>query len=190
MLYYLAHSINLTWVQFFTFISNSSNPEPQIVISLLVFIILYLMNNKLEAICCAFNICATGLTNLILKNIVKRFRPVGIQLIDAHGYSFPSGHASISTAIAIVLIYFMFKRMKNKKTAYILSSLVIIYLILVAISRVYLGVHYPTDILGGWVIAGIWSYITISTYKFCIRKGVNKFLDKHFTIKLNISKNK
>jgi len=182
--------MNLTWVQFFTFISNSSNPEPQIVISLLVFIILYLMNNKLEAICCAFNICATGLTNLILKNIVKRFRPVGIHLIDAHGYSFPSGHASISTAIAIVLIYFMFKRMKNKKTAYILSSLVIIYLILVAISRVYLGVHYPTDILGGWVIAVIWSYITISTYKFCIRKGVNKFLDKYFTIKLNIFKNK
>lgn len=190
MFYYLAHSMNWEWVQFFTFISNSSNPEPQIFISLLVFIILYLMKNKLEAICCAFNICATGVTNLILKNTVKRFRPMEIRLIDAHGYSFPSGHASISTAIAIVLIYFLFKKMKNKKIAYILSGLIIIYLILVAISRVYLGVHYPTDVLGGWVIAVIWSYITISAYKYCMSKGVNKFLDKYFTIKLNIFKHK
>jgi len=190
MLHYLINSTHWAWVQFFIIISNSSNPEPQIFISLLVFIILYLMKNKLEAICCAFNICATGFTNLVLKYTVKRIRPMEIRLIDAHGYSFPSGHASISTAIAIVLIYFMFKKIKNKKIAYILSGLVFTYLILVGTSRVYLGVHYPTDVLGGWVIAIIWSYITISAYKFCMSKGVNKFLDKYFTIKLNLFKRK
>lgn len=178
------------WVQFFIIISYSSNPVPQILISLLVFIILYLKNKKLEAICCVFNICATGLTNLILKNTVKRYRPMEIRLIDVHGYSFPSGHASISTAIGIVLIYFILKRIKNKKIAYLLSGFIFIYLILVGISRVYLGVHYPTDVLGGWVIAGIWSFISIVTYNFCMNKGVNKFLDKYFTIKLNIFKNK
>ena len=190
MLYYLTNSMHWAWVQFFIIISKSSDPDPQILISLLVFIILYLMNNKLEAICCVFNICVTGFTNLILKNTVKRYRPMEIRLIDAHGYSFPSGHASISTAIGIVLIYFILKRIKNKKIAYILSGLIFTYLILVGISRVYLGVHYPTDVLGGWVIAIIWSYITISAYKFCMNKGVNKFLDKYFTIKLNIFKHK
>lgn len=190
MLYYLTNSMHWAWVQFFTFISNSSNPVPQILISLLVFIILYLMNNKLEAICCAFNICATGFTNLVLKNTVKRYRPMEIRLIDAHGYSFPSGHSSISTAIALVLIYFILKKIKNKKIAYTLIGLILTYLLLVGISRVYLGVHYPTDVLGGWVIAIIWSYITITIYKFCLNKGVNKFLDKYFTIKLNIFKHK
>lgn len=188
MLYYLTHSMHLAWVQFFTIISKSSDPVPQILISMLVFGILYLLNNKLEALCCVFNICATGATNLILKNLVKRSRPLEIKLIDAHGYSFPSGHASISTAIAIVLIYFMIKRMKNKKFAYVLSGLVVIYLLLVGFARVYLGVHYPTDIIGGWVIAIIWSYISISAYKFCLKKGLNKYLDKYFTIKLNIFK--
>ncbi|MCB2296912.1 phosphatase PAP2 family protein [Clostridium tagluense] len=148
------------------------------------------MNNKLEAICCVFNIGITGFTNLILKNTVKRYRPMEIRLIDAHGYSFPSGHSSISTAIGLVLIYFILKRIKNKKIAYTLSALIFTYLILVGISRVYLGVHYPTDVLGGWAIAIIWSYITISAYKFCMSKGVNKFLDKYFTIKLNIFKRK
>ena len=190
MLDYLVNSMHLTWVHFFTVISKSSDPAPQLLLTLVVFIILYLLNNKLEAICCAFNIGVTGFTNLILKNLVKRTRPMEIKLIDAHGYSFPSGHSSISTAIGLVLIYFILKRIKNKKISYILSGLILAYLMLVGISRVYLGVHYPTDVYGGWVIAIIWSFITISTYKFCMKKGVNKFLDKYFTIKLNIFKPK
>ena len=190
MPYYIASSINLGWNEFFIALSISSDPEPQILITLLGFFILYLLNNKLEAICCVFNIGATGLTNLILKNTVKRFRPTGIHLTEAHGYGFPSGHSSISTAIAIVIIYFIIKRMKNKRVAYLISGVIFIYLILVGVSRVYVGVHYPTDVLGGWFIAGVWSFISITAYKFCMKKGVNKFLDKYFTIKLNIFKNK
>ncbi|MBK5240460.1 phosphatase PAP2 family protein [Clostridium sp.] len=180
----------MQWDNFFIAISKSSDPEFQILISLLVFSILYLLNNKLEAICCVFNIVFTGATNLVLKNLVKRPRPTGIRLVESHGYGFPSGHSSISTAIAIVLIYFIFKRMKNKKAAYLISGFIVTYLILVGISRVYLGVHYTTDVLGGWFLAIVWSYITIMLYKFCMTKGVNKFLDKYFTIKLNIFKNK
>ena len=190
MPYYIASSINLGWNEFFIALSISSDPEPQILITLLGFFILYLLNNKLEAICCVFNIGATGLTNLILKNTVKRFRPTGIHLTQAHGYGFPSGHSSISTAIAIVIIYFIIKRMKNKRVAYLISGVIFIYLILVGVSRVYVGVHYPTDVFGGWFIAIIWSFISISAYKFCVKKGVNKFLDKYFTIKLNIFKSK
>lgn len=178
------------WDKFFIAISKSSDPVFQILISLLVFSILYLLNNKLEAICCVFNIGFTGATNLILKNLVKRSRPIGIKLVESHGYGFPSGHASISTAIAIVLIYFIFKRMKNKKASYLVSGVLVTYLLLVGISRVYLGVHYTTDVLGGWFLSVVWSCITIMLYKFCMNKGVNKFLDKYFTIKLNIFKNK
>ncbi|HEY8891545.1 MAG TPA: phosphatase PAP2 family protein [Clostridium sp.] len=190
MLYYLASSMNLGWNQFYIAISKSSDPDLQILISLLVFFILYLLNNKLEAICCGFNIGVTGFTNLVLKNTLKIDRPIGTKLVEAHGYSFPSGHSSISTAIGIVLIYFLIKRIKNKKIAYLISGIIITYLILVGISRVYVGAHFPTDILGGWVIAAIWSYITIATYKLCKKKGVDKYLDKHFTIKLNFQKNK
>ena len=190
MLYYLANSMNLGWDQFFIALSISSDPTYQILITLFVFVILYLLNNKLEAICCVFNIGVTGFTNLVLKNTIKRYRPLEARLMEVHGYSFPSGHSSISTAIAIVLIYFLIKRIKNKKIAYIVSCLIFVYLILVGISRVYVGAHYPTDVLGGWFIAIVWSYISISTYKFCIKKGVNKYLDKYFTIKLSIFKHK
>lgn len=161
MIYCLVSSINLGWNQFFIALSNSSEKIPQLLLTALVFIILYFFNKKVEAICCVFNIGFTGFTNLILKNIVKRDRPTGTWLMEAHGYSFPSGHSSISTAIGIVLIYIIFKRIKNKKVAYLMSGVIFAYLIFVGISRVYVGVHYPTDVLGGWFIAGVWSYITI-----------------------------
>jgi len=180
----------LGWDQFFIVVSKSSDPTFQILITLLVFIILYLMNNKLEAICGVFNIGITGFTNLVLKNTVKRYRPIGIRLVEDHGYSFPSGHSSISTAIGIVLIYFIIKRIKNKKIAYLISGLILAYLILVGISRVYVGSHYITDVLGGWFIAVIWSFLSISAYKFCKIRGVDKYLDKYFTIRLHFSKDK
>ncbi|MBU3127567.1 phosphatase PAP2 family protein [Clostridium tagluense] len=190
MIYYLANSINLGWDKFFIAISSSSDTTPQFLLTALVFIMLYLFNKKVEAICCAFNIGFTGFTNLILKNTIKRDRPTGIWLMEADGYSFPSGHSSISTAIGIVLIYIIFKRIKNKKVAYLMSGFIFTYLILVGISRVYVGVHFPGDVFGGWIIAGIWSYITIVIYRFSMKKGLNKYLDKHFTIKFNIFKNK
>ncbi len=190
MPYYLTSSMNLEWDQFFIAVSISSDPTFQILITLLGFIILYLLNSKLEAICCAFNISITGFTNLVLKNTVQRSRPIGIKLVEAHGYSFPSGHSSISTAIGIVLIYLIIKRIRNKKIAYLLSGIILTYLILVGISRVYVGAHYSTDVLGGWFIAIVLSYISITAYKFCKRIGVDKYLDKHFTIKLYKSKNK
>ncbi|MCB2293711.1 phosphatase PAP2 family protein [Clostridium algoriphilum] len=182
--------MNLGLDQFFIALSKSSDPSFQILITLLGFVILYLLNNKLEAICCVFNIGVTGFINLVLKNTIKRSRPIGIKLVEAHGYSFPSGHSSISTAIGIVLIYFILKRIKNKKIAYLISGVILTYLILVGISRVYVGAHYPTDVLGGWFIAIVWSFISITAYKYCVRKGVGKYLDKHFTIKLNKSKDK
>ncbi|MGH4051431.1 MAG: phosphatase PAP2 family protein [Clostridium sp.] len=190
MPYYLANSMNLGWDKFFIVLSISSDPTYQILITLFVFVILYLLNNKLEAICSVFNIGFTGLTNLILKNTVKRFRPLEPWLMEAHGYSFPSGHSSISTAIGIVLIYFIIKGIKNKKVAYILSGFIFLYLILVGISRVYVGAHYPTDVLGGWFIAAVWSYISITIYKYCKQKGIEKFLNKYFTINIKRLKNK
>ena len=190
MPYYLASSAHSGWDQFFIAVSISSDPTPQILITLLCFVILYIKNYKLEAICCIFNIGTTAITNLTLKNALKIPRPSGTWLTQAHGYGFPSGHASISTAIGIVLIYFIITRIRNKKVAFSISTFLVIYLILVGVSRVYVGVHNPTDVVGGWLISIVWSYISIMSYNFCIEKGVNTFLDKHFTINLNFFRNK
>lgn len=86
-----------------------------------------------------------------LKISFHRARPdLALHLIDQGGYSFPSGH-SFSVLIFYGMILFLCRHyMKNRSTANILTILLSFLIVLIGFSRIYLGVHYPTDVLGGW----------------------------------------
>lgn len=109
-------------------------------------------------------IIITGL-NLLLKNIVERPRPIGYRLIDETGYSFPSGHSMISTAFYGLIIYFIWKNVKNAKLKYISCILLALLILLIGVSRIYLGVHYASDVLGGFTISVAYLIIFTSTFK-------------------------
>lgn len=106
----------------------------------------------------------TGL-NLLLKNIVERPRPEGYRLISETGYSFPSGHSMISAAFYGLIIYFIWKNVKDKKLKYISCALLEILIVLIGISRIYLGVHYASDVIGGFTISIVYLIIFTSVFK-------------------------
>lgn len=105
-------------------------------------------------------ICPT--TMQILKSLIKRKRPTILRLINQGGYSFPSGHAMISIGIYGFLIYYFYNHINNKVLRNIICSILFIIIILIGISRVYLGVHYPSDIIGGYLISFIILIIIIN----------------------------
>lgn len=109
-------------------------------------------------------IIITGL-NLLLKNIVERPRPIGYRLIDETGYSFPSGHSMISAAFYGLIIYFIWKNVKNTKLKYISCILLSLVILLIGISRIYLGVHYASDVIGGFSISIAYLIIFTTTFK-------------------------
>ena len=100
--------------------------------------------------------------NNILKFIFKRERPIDLMLIEESGYSFPSGHTMVATAFYGFIIYLIHKSNYSKKIKIILTSILTILIILIGISRIYLGVHYATDVIAGYLIAI--SYLIIFTH--------------------------
>ena len=87
--------------------------------------------------------------NYIIKIIIRRQRPIDINLIIEDNYSFPSGHTMIAVCFYGFIIYLIKKSNINKNLKKSLISLLIILIILIMISRIYLGVHYASDVLAG-----------------------------------------
>ena len=82
-----------------------------------------------------------------------RPRPDHLRLIKQNGYSYPSGHSMISIAVYGFLIYYVYHKVKNKALKIALIILLSLLIILIGISRIYVGVHYPSDVLGGYTLS-------------------------------------
>lgn len=126
-------------------------------ISLLLVAYLMLKRHKIEALFFALTMALSGILNPALKNIFDRERPTLLLLIDITGFSFPSGHAMESTAYFGSGIYLL-NRLNQGNSKGILIGLCAAMILLISISRVYLGVHYPTDIIAG-IIGGVFCII-------------------------------
>ena len=123
-----------------------------ITIIIMVFVLLIFLGKE-NIYKLILTVVTTVLTNQGLKHIIRRIRPEHIRLIKEKGYSYPSGHSMIAIATYGLLIYLVYKNVKNKLLKTILILLLLILILGIGISRVYLGVHYPTDVLAGFTIA-------------------------------------
>jgi membrane-associated phospholipid phosphatase len=101
----------------------------------------------------------SAITTFLIKNIVSRARPPIIDMVYPEtDPSFPSGHATSAMALYGFIIYVVWKLDKHSlKNPFIIFLSVLI--ILVGVSRLYLGVHYFTDVLGGYLVGFIWILI-------------------------------
>lgn len=140
-----------------------TNIGATIIIAVVTILSLFIFRKKKIDICIILNLLGIFiLNNVLIKNIIARDRPTGINIIEENGYSFPSGHAAISTVVYGYLIYLIYNYVSNKKLKYVLISILSIIILVVGLTRIYLGVHYTSDVLGGYLL-GI-SYLLIFTY--------------------------
>lgn len=97
----------------------------------------------------------------LLKGLFDRERPSVPLLFHAKGLSFPSGHALMSVTFYGLLIYMIFKNVKNPVLKWTLISLLIVLIMIIGMSRVYLRVHYATDVIAGYCIGFLWLVFTV-----------------------------
>ena len=140
-------------MQFITFFS-----DPIWCILLSCLMILFVKNKKISK---AFllNLILVFLLNYVLKILFSRNRPADINLIVETGFSFPSGHAMMSLGIYGFLIYLLLLSDKNKISQIIGTVSLVLLIFLIGISRIYLGVHYATDVIAGFIISA--SYLLL-----------------------------
>ena len=136
-------------------------------IGLSIFLLLIIRNRKI-GISISINLGLAALTNFLLKQILQRPRPIGHRIIDETGYSLPSGHSMVSMAFYGFLIYLVYKRIENKHLKSFLIALLLVLIINIGISRIYLGVHYTSDVIAGFLVAISYLIIYANTIKSLI----------------------
>ena len=103
-----------------------------------------------------FVLLVSGLANVSLKQVINRARPEAVHLVSVETLSYPSGHAMSAMAFYGFLIY-LFYTLKLKSWIKFVSIFLCCSIILgIGVSRIYLGVHFPSDVVGGFVAGFIW----------------------------------
>jgi undecaprenyl-diphosphatase len=93
----------------------------------------------------------------VLKNLIERPRPPIINaLLYSDGFSFPSGHSFVALSFYGLLAYFRFRSAKTKSQKIFFIAAGFFLISLIGFSRVYLGNHWPSDVLGSFVLGAIW----------------------------------
>lgn len=145
--------------------------DPIIVTSITILLVIIPKTRKKVGYPMAAAVIVSEALNLILKEIFARERPNILQLVNETTYSFPSGHAMINTTVYTMLGIFAIKYIRSKKIKISVVIMCIIMPLIISFSRVYLGVHYAGDVLGGMLLG-----FAVTVFIYALLKKEEKLL--------------
>ena len=173
-----------TFVQSFTLIGNAQGIIP---LTMIIAGIFYYISRKWQVfLWIAFTILVgVGPVVDLIKNIIRRTRPSYVtHLVDQGGYSFPSGHATgaiLAWGTLAFLTWYYFKDKYPKMMPYLIGF-TFFMVVAISASRLYLGVHYLSDIIAGWSIGATWLILCLNYFNLFIADKIaleNEVKDNH-----------
>jgi undecaprenyl-diphosphatase len=149
---------------FFNFMSRIGSPVSMTIVAVIGGLYLLIRRWPTLFVTWVAAFAGGGLLERVLKAVVHRSRPpYGTQYLNGTSFSFPSGHAMSSLIGCGMLVYVAFIAWRPARPVRtLLLSAAAVFVILVGASRIYLGVHYPSDVLGGWTAGAAWLAACIS----------------------------
>ena len=116
------------------------------------------IRRRIEAGWLAASLVGSSVLNVLLKAVLHRPRPEIVpHLAASSGTSFPSGHAMVAAAVYLTIGMMLAETQKRPAARAYLMLFFVTLVFLIGVSRVYLGVHWPSDVLAGWTIGGAWA---------------------------------
>ncbi len=133
---------------------------------------LWLARRRAEAAWLTASIVGASVANALIKLIVDRPRPTVVDhLANVSNASFPSGHAMISTAILLTVGVMLAETQKTAVARTYLMAGAGVLSVLIGVSRIYLGVHWPTDVLAGWCFGAVWALVVFAANRALRRRA-------------------
>ena len=136
-----------------------------VILLMMIFILFFVLKSRTDALLVAVVIAGTQVINQVLKLYFQRARPNFHRLIEIGGYSFPSGHAMSALAVYGILTYVFWRHTSDRTGRIMLIIISMIFILMIGISRIYLGVHYPSDIIGGYLASGVLLILAIGIFR-------------------------
>lgn len=146
--------------KFLLFLTKIGGPESLLAISAALILVFWLYNKKQYVVQFILTMGMSAMTVLVLKRVIQRARPI-YGLIKENGYSFPSGHALVACVFFPLLIYITKKYIHSAILKNVFILVMILLMIGICFSRLYLGVHYTSDVVIGGLIGLIISSLSI-----------------------------
>ncbi|WP_379141702.1 phosphatase PAP2 family protein [Paenibacillus sp. sgz500992] len=135
-------------------------------ISLLTMALLFfLLKHRLELILFLWVALGSQLLNTMMKLWFHRERPNIHRLIEQAGYSFPSGHSMAAFSLYGVIAYLLWRHLRRHRERFLLICFTVLMTGGIGWSRIYLGVHYPSDVIGGYTASGAWLMLSIGIFE-------------------------
>ncbi len=167
-IYYLVEkTIHYPVTEIMKIITVLGSAIPILAICIVSFV---LFKNKRYGKYISLNLFVIVLLNQMMKHVFQRPRPTQFRLIDESGYSFPSGHSMVSMAFYGFLLYLVWKKVKNPYVKWGISILLSLLIFFIGYSRIYLGVHYASDVMGGFCF----SLAYLIVYTTFVKKKIEK----------------
>lgn len=150
-------------MKFFTFIG--SFPIVMLIFVLVSFVLLYIIKPRIKLLLFGIVVLGTPIINELLKLSFHRVRPNLHRLIEIGGYSFPSGHAMNAFAVYGILTYLLWNNVPGRIGRIVLIITGSFFIVMIGTSRIYLGVHYPSDVIAGYFASCCWLCIVIGLFQ-------------------------
>ena len=144
-------------------VTSLAEPKLDIVWVFILAFLLWGFKFKVPALWCLATLAGGDVIASLVKNVIQRSRPTAHLAID-DGYSFPSGHVFGTFLLVAMIWVILIPMISSSWKAWLVRIVLIIWLLLVMISRVYLNAHFPTDTIGAALLAYLWLQVAEGLY--------------------------